>query len=259
MAYKEMYEKVGSVVGWDFSKIDKRKKVVGKKWDFLEIVKGYVTDKTVLLDIGTGGGKKLLEVAKTVEKAYGIDHQQSMISTAHRNLAESKMRNVEFKLADAKNLPFPEEHFDIIMCRHAPFSAQQVYRVMKPKGIFLTQQVYSGKDAANIKRIFGRGQGYGRKPGTGIKKHVRELQAAGFEILRKDTCNVTEYYADMADVIFLLRNTPIIPDFDIDKDRKHLEEIESKYKTDYGIKTNSARYLLVCRKPSREIVRRVDE
>ena len=250
MAYKEMYEQVGSVVGWDFGKIDKRKKVIGKRWVFLEVVKGYVTDKTFLLDIGTGGGEKLLEVAKIAGKAYGIDHQQSMIDAANKNLAEMKMRNVEFKLADAKNLPFPQGYFDVVMCRHAPFYAQQVYRVMKSKGIFLTQQVYSEKDAINIKRVFGRGQGFGReREANPIRRYIRELKAAGFEILRRDTYNATEYYADMADLIFLLRNTPMIPDFDIDKDRKCLEKIESKYTRDDGIKTNSARYLIVCKKP----------
>ena len=250
MAYKEMYEQVGSVVGWDFGKIDKRKKVIGKRWVFLEVVKGYVTDKTFLLDIGTGGGEKLLEVAKIARKTYGIDNQQSMIDAANKNLAEMKMRNVEFKLADAKNLPFPQGYFDVVMCRHAPFYAQQVYRVMKSKGIFLTQQVYSEKDAINIKRVFGRGQGFGReREANPIRRYIRELKAAGFEILRRDTYNATEYYADMADLIFLLRNTPMIPDFDIDKDRKCLEEIESKYTRDDGIKTNSARYLIVCKKP----------
>ena len=250
MAYKEMYEQVGSVVGWDFGKIDKRKKVIGKKWVFLEVVKGYVTDGTFLLDIGTGGGEKLLEVAKIAGKAYGIDNQQSMIDAANKNLAEMKMRNVEFKLADAKNLPFPQGYFDVVMCRHAPFYAQQVYRVMKSKGTFLTQQVHSEKDAINIKRVFGRGQGFGReREANPIRRYIRELKAAGFEILRRDTYNATEYYADMADLIFLLRNTPMIPDFDIDKDRKCLEEIESKYARDDSIKTNSARYLIVCKKP----------
>ncbi len=240
MDYRELYEKVGSVVGWDFSKIEKRKKVVGKKWDFLEIAKGYVTDETVLLDIGTGGGEKLLEIAKRAKKACGIDHQQSMIDAANRNLAESKMLNVEFKLADAKSLPFTDGYFDVVMCRHASFYAQQVYRVMKPNGVFLTQQVYAEKDAINIKSIFGRGQGFSRENvADPIGKYVRELESVGFEVLREDTYDAMEYYADMADLIFLLRNTPIIPNFDIDKDRKCLEEIERKYKTDDGIKTNS--------------------
>jgi len=249
VSYKELYENVGSVVGWDFSKIDKRKKVFGEKWDFLEIVRGYVTSESILLDIGTGGGKKLLDVARFVKKAYGIDHQESMIITANENLGKSEMSNVEFKLADAKELPFPAEYFNVVMCRHAPFYAEEVYRVLRHCGTFLTQQVYSEKDALNIKRIFGRGQGFGREyESNPVRRYVQELQATGLKILRKDTYNATEYYADMADLIFLLRNTPLVPDFDIDNDQRCLEEIEKKYKTKNGIKTNSARFLVLCKK-----------
>ena len=67
MDYKKFYERVGAVIGWDFKEIDKRKIVVGKKWDFLEIVKNYVDKKVILLDIGTGGGEKLLQVSKFVK------------------------------------------------------------------------------------------------------------------------------------------------------------------------------------------------
>lgn len=248
MSYRELYERVGSVVGWDFSKIDKRTKTVGKKWDFLEIVKNYVSNETILLDIGTGGGKKLLEVAKSVEKAYGIDNSRSMITTANRNLRKAKMLNVKFKLADARKLPFPEESFDVVMCRQAPFYSEEVFRVLKSHGVFLTQQV-GEEDKQNIKEVFGRGQSFGEKPGSFMSKCVQELKHAGFEISRKDAYNATEYYADMADLIFLLRNTPLIPDFDIEKDQKYLEEIEKKYKTKNGIKTNSFRFLIICKKP----------
>jgi len=248
MSYKELYERVGSVVGWDFSKIDKRTKTVGEKWDFLEIVKNYVSNETILLDIGTGGGEKLLEIAKFVEKAYGIDNSRSMITTANRNLRKAKMLNVEFKLADAKKLPFTEESFDVAMCRQAPFYAEEVFRVLKPNGVFLSQQV-GEENKQNIKEIFGRGQSFGEKPGSFMSDCIQELENAGLKILRTDTYNATEYYTDMADLIFLLRNTPIMPDFDIEKDERHLEEIEKKYKTKNGIKTNSSRFLIICKKP----------
>ena len=247
--YKQLYKRVGSVIGWDFSKIIRRMKVVGKKWSFLEIIKKYISKETILLDIGTGGGEKLLQIAKFVKRAYGIDNTRGMIATAKKNLTKSKISNIEFKLADAKKLPFPNEYFDVVISRHAPFYAKEVYRVLKPNGLFITQQV-GEKDAENIKRIFGRGQSFGKKSGTLMNKYIQELKNSGFKILRKDTYNATVYYANMADLIFILKNTPTIPDFNIKKDQKFLEEIEQKYKTKDGIKTNSFRFLIICKKPA---------
>jgi SAM-dependent methyltransferase len=245
----KLYERVGAVIGWDFNQITKRTKTAGEKWNFLEVVKKYVNTKTFLLDLGTGGGEALLKIAKSVEKAYGIDNSKSMISTANKNLAKSKTPNVEFKLADTKKIPFPNEYFDVITCRHAPFSVKEMFRVLKPNGIFITQQV-GEKDKQNIKKIFGRGQSFGEKVGTLMGKYIEELKKFGFKILRKDTYNAIEYYASMEDLIFLLKNTPIIPEFDIGKDQKYLEELERKYKTKDGIKTNSFRFLIIGKKPT---------
>jgi SAM-dependent methyltransferase len=250
VSYRELYEKADSVVGWDFSKIDERAKVYGAKWDFLEVVKEYLTNESVLLDIGTGGGKKLLKLAKFTKEAYGIDNSRSMIETAKRNLEESKVTNTEFRLARAEKLPFSDGFFDIIMCRQAPFYASEVFRALKARGVFLTQQV-AENDKQNIKDIFGRGQGFGEQPGAFMKQCIQELKSAGFKILRKDTYNATEYYADMADFMFLLRNTPMIPDFDVEKDERYLTEFEKRYKTKDGVKTNSARFLIICQKPER--------
>ena len=250
--YKRLYERVGSVIGWDFSKITKRMKVVGKKWEFFQTVKNHVNKETILLDIGTGGGELLLKIAPYVKKAYGIDNSKGMLATAKKNLAKSKIRNVKFKLADAKKIPYPDEYFDIVICRHAPFFAKELFRVLKPEGFFITQQV-GEKDKQNIKNVFGRGQSFGEKSGTKVNKYIRELKNLGFKILKKDAYNATEYYANMEDLIFLLKNTPIIPDFDIEKDRKFLKEIERKYKTKTGIKTNSFRFLIICKKPAQQL------
>jgi len=245
--YKKIYDRVGSLMGWDFSKIAKRKKVVGKKWDFLKIIKKYINKETILLDIGTGGGEMLLRVAKFVKKAYGIDKSKSMIITARKNLKKSKLSNVEFILADAKRLPFPKEFFDVVISRHAPFYAGELFRVLRPGGFFITQQVKE-KDKQNIKTIFGRGQMFSQRDGVLMNKYIKELKHKGFKILKKDTYNAVEYYKTIDDLIFLLKNTPIIPDFDLKKDEKNIKKIEERYKTKYGIKTNLSRFLIVCKK-----------
>lgn len=245
--YKKLYNRVGSVIGWDFSQIDSRMKSYGKKWNFTRILRDYVNKKTVLLDLGTGGGEMLLGIAPFVKKAYGIDHSESMVKTAKNNLRKSLLKDVEFKFADTKKIPFLDKSFDVVSCRHAPFYVKEVFRVMKPGGIFITQQV-GEKDKQNIKKIFGRGQSFGEKAGTLMNHYVKELKYSGFKIIRRGIYNATEYYANMEDMIFLLRNTPIIPDFDTKNDEKNLRKLEKKYGSKKGIKTNSYRFIIIAEK-----------
>lgn len=248
--YKELYDHVGSVIGWDFSQISSRMKSYGKKWDFTKILRDYLDKKTVLLDLGTGGGEMLLSMAPFVKNAYGIDHSESMIKTAKDNLRKSHSKNVEFRFADTKKIPFPDESFDVVSCRHAPFYVKEILRVMKPGGIFITQQV-GEKDKQNIKKIFGRGQSFREKAGTLMNRYVGELRDSGFNIIRKETYNATEYYANMEDMIFLLRNTPIIPSFDIQRDEDSLKRLEKKYGSKKGIKTNSYRFVIIAEKQTK--------
>lgn len=246
--YKKVYNKVGSISGWDFGKISKRTKAVDEKWDYLKLVMKYLNKDTYLLDIGTGGGEKLIDFAKAVRKAVGIDHSEGMISTANRNLKKSGLENIQFINVDStKKYPFLNDSFDLVICRHAPFNSEEIFRVLKSGGFFITQQV-GEKDKENIKNIFGRGQSFGEKPGNAQKRYVNELKKAGFRILSADTYNATEYYEDISDVIFLLRNTPIVNKLEIDKDLDYLKQIEDKFTTNKGIRTNSYRYLIVAKK-----------
>ncbi|UCD03628.1 MAG: class I SAM-dependent methyltransferase [Candidatus Woesearchaeota archaeon] len=246
--YKELYDKASSVIGWDFSDIRKRLKTEGRKWNYIELVKTYGNRDSFLLDIGTGGGELLLEVANYFRKAYGIDVSPKMIKTANKNLKESKVSNVEFSVADSKKIPFKDEYFDIVICRHAPFYAKEVFRVLKPKGIFITQQV-AENDKINIKKVFERGQSYGEEPGTLMNKYVKELKEAGFRIIREDKFNIIEYYIP-GDLVFLLKNTPIVDGIDIKKDYLLLEKLEREHNVGDRIKTNASRSLIICKKVS---------
>lgn len=246
--YKKIYDEVGTRSGWDFEKISKRTKVVGEKWDYLKLVKKYLNKDKLLLDVGTGGGEKLIELASSAKKAVGIDHSDSMISTANKNLRASGMKNVEFIKADAnEEFPFSDNLFDLVICRHAPFNPKEVFRVLKTGGLFIMQEV-GEKDKENIKEIFGRGQSFGEKVGTSQAKYVQELKKAGFRILRSEDYSATEYYKDISDIIFLLKSTPIVNKLEIDSDSIYLEELEDKFTTKNGIKTNSYRYLIIARK-----------
>jgi len=246
VSHRKLYRKVGSRMGWDFRALSKRTKVVGKKWKFPELVEKRARGKTIL-DVGTGGGELLLRIAKHAKTACGIDVTKEMIRTARRNLRRSGLRNVEFTVADSRKLPYPDGCFDVVMCRHAPFYAREVARVLRPGGTFMTQQV-TEDDKLNVKKVFGR-SGHGTtKPGTLLKKCLADIRRSGLKIVRKDRYDATEYYS-MDDMIFLLKNTPIVCGLDVKRDAKKLEELDRRFTTRYGIRTNATRFLLICRKP----------
>jgi|SRR3989338_599677 len=241
---KEFYDSVGRRIGWDFSKLDKQVAVRNQKWDFAAVVKKYITKESILLDLGTGSGEKVIPFAKNCKRVYGIDNSKSMIAKAKQNV---KLKNAKFKIGDNNNIPYQNKTFDIITSRHAPINFKEAYRVMKEGGLLITQQV-GERDKQNIKEVFGRGQSYGKTHGKLISDYIKKAQDAGFNVLVKDHYHSIEYYK-FPDLIFLLENTPIIPGFNLKKDTSFLRIIKKKFSYKLGIKTGSCRYLLIMKKP----------
>jgi len=210
------YRKPGKVRGWDFSQIKFSSE--GPRINYRKVVESYLDKNQKLLDIGTGGGEKFLKFAPKVKEAMGIDTDPKMIETARENLRKSGLPNVKFEVCDSEKLKFRDQEFDVVIDRQTPFNAKEVARVLKPEGVFITQQVSEG-DKSNFKEIFQRGQFYGIKLGMLKSKYLIELQEAGMEIIEEKTVNTAEYYRSMDDVIFLLANTPIVPNFNFEEEQ----------------------------------------
>ena len=94
-----------------------------------------------LLDIGCGTGWAVIRAAQTVPSggACGIDLSPGMISRA-TDLADG-LSNVEFRVADAESVPYPDESFNAVMCTNSfhhyanPARAlSEMRRVLKPGG-----------------------------------------------------------------------------------------------------------------------------
>lgn len=244
--YKSFYDRVGLLNGWDFGKI----KVVseGERWDFYEEVTRRCKKSDVLLDIGTGGGEKLLSVADRALLLVGIDQSEGMIRTANANLLEADKPNMRFLQMDAERLDFPAGFFNIVSCRQSGFHAKEVAKVLVEGGTFLTQQVGEG-DKRNMAEMFGRGQFSGSRNDRLIDTYMAELNEAGFRDIRSFEYDATEYYETCEDLLFLLKYTPIVPDFgQSENDFALLETFIEENQTDLGIKTNSKRFMLIATK-----------
>lgn len=105
-----------------------------------------------MLDIGTGPGLMPLLVCERIASArvVGVDLAEHMLRHAREHLASSPHADrVEFRLADAKGLDFPDDTFDAVfsntILHHIPdprpFLSEAV-RVLRPGGAFLIRDLF---------------------------------------------------------------------------------------------------------------------
>ena len=204
-----------------------------------------------VLDIGCGRGEFTLSVAAVAKKVVGVDFSKTAISQAIVNTSLQGVTNVELKLADASSIPHPGESFGLAYGRRGPATyslkaAREAHRVLKRGGLLIQEEI-GEKDKLNWKQIFGRGQNYPFKESVSIEKR-KLLARAGFRKATIKEFEASEFYRSIKDVIMRLETTPIIPNFRKARDRKHLQDLEERYTTRKGIKTNTHRVIVVATK-----------
>jgi ubiquinone/menaquinone biosynthesis C-methylase UbiE len=203
--------------------------------------------KTVL-DEGCGSGVLTLKIARRAMSVIGIDTSTIALEQSKRNLVRSKLANVDFRRADATNLPFPDRSFDIVYSRRGPGSDSartlaEAYRVSRKNGVFMEITI-GERDKHNLARIFGRGQMLSVKGRVSERKKMMLEKARFTRAVTRDYIG-TEVFRAMSDLLVRLRSAPIIPSFDPNKDRKCLAKIRKECMTDRGIETPVHRVVLI--------------
>jgi len=96
-----------------------------------------------ILDVATGTGKQAFAFAKKGYDVIGIDLSEAMLKVANR---KNKHGNVKFEVADATNLPFEDNSFDVSCVSFAlhdmPLNIREkvlkeMVRVTKPEGMIV--------------------------------------------------------------------------------------------------------------------------
>ena len=123
------------------------------------MVKEYLTNPAMkILDVGCGTGRHAINLAtKGYKNITGIDLSPSMISAAQA-AAEAKKAKVDFRICDARELPF-ENEFDAALCLcEGAFGLLEdddenykilkaVHQSLKKQGIFILTTLNLFRDA----------------------------------------------------------------------------------------------------------------
>lgn len=107
-----------------------------------------------VLDIATGGGHTALKFAPYVNQVTATDLTPNMLDKAREFITAQGVGNVDFQVADAEDLPFENEQFDLVTCRIAPHHfpdvakfVQESARVLKTGGLLLVQDHVLSEDS----------------------------------------------------------------------------------------------------------------
>lgn len=254
MQEKELkyYEKIGN---WDFSQI-KYKTENLTNWDLYEKIKENTNEKSLCLDLGTGGGERVLKNYPDVGMIIATDFSEEMIKTAQENAKKYPNKRVKFVKMNNLEMNFPKETFDLISARHTIINAKQIYDCLVQGGTVVIRGV-DKKDCWEMKELFGRGQSYDDEIAISERDYL-DLKEAGFKNIEKVKILQNEYYETEDDLMALLLKTPILDDFSEIKNEEFqnrtiikkdlFDEYVRKYKTEKGILLKRVLYGIVAKK-----------
>lgn len=209
---------------WDFSQI----KYITENytnWDLYDELKKRVTKDSKILDLGTGGGEKLLEFFPECQEILGTDYSKEMIETAKYNLKKSHRKNITFKQMNNLEMTTPNDYYDIVVARHTVIDANQIYKTLKKGGNLLVRGV-DKLDCWSLKLLYGYGQSFFDEIPIS-QKDYEDILKAGFEKVELIPLHVKEYYKTKEDLIALLKKAPILENFSEIKNNLNLSNSKS--------------------------------
>lgn len=142
-------ENIAHIHGWDFSHIDGRcEEEKDLPWDYRNIITGYLKREDQLLDLDTGGGEFLLSLGHPFCNTSATESYPPNVLLCRETLIPL---GIKFNEANASaTLPFGDGAFGMVINRHGDFNADEIYRVLKPSGIFVTEQVGAENDRSLV-------------------------------------------------------------------------------------------------------------
>jgi len=244
-----------SFSGWDFSYITMNGRMIEtpKKWNYYNVVFPWLLKANTLLDMGTGGGEVLAGFTPLPPNTYATEQHKPNIPVARERLEPLgvKVVQIDEKYMNNEVLPFEDQMFDLIINRHESFYPPELMRILKPGGLFITQQV--GQGLWNLKKALTGKEGI--KSDWNLETVVRGLESAGFQMLdaREDTQFIRLY--DIGAIAYWLRAVPWIieditgvPDFTVEKYKDRLWELHLQIEKEGFYDCSHALFIIIANK-----------
>jgi SAM-dependent methyltransferase len=231
--------------GWDFSWLDGRLIEDAPPWDYRQIVLRHLSDAASLLDMGTGGGEFLASLPGLPADTQATEAYPPNIKIAKARLEPLGIR--VHALNDGEKLPLPDESFDLVINRHESFDPMEVFRILKPGALFITQQV-GGRDNIALNQFLAPGINL-QYADWDLLEAVKGLKATQLNIKFQQEVFPENYFLDVGAVVYYLKVIEWqIPGFDIQQSRDKLKQLHQHILENGYFQTLTHRFLIIAEK-----------
>ncbi len=239
-------EDVAHIKGWDFSYLDGRMKEDDSlPWNYGDVIRQYLKDDMKMMDFDTGGGEFLLSLGHPFKNTAATEGWEPNVKLCSEKLLPL---GIDFKpCVDESNIPFEDGAFDICINRHGSYDPKEQHRLLKPEGLFITQQVGERNDRELVEMVL---------PGTppvvshhNMADQCRAFQEAGFEIIKSDEAFRPIRFYDAGALVWFARVIVWeFPDFSVDRCFDRLLEVNEAIEKNGYVEGTVHRFLIVAKR-----------
>lgn len=230
---------------WDFSHLEGVIKDEPLPWNYKDIVKKYLKKEYKLLDMHTGGGEFVLSLNHPYKNTYLTEGWKPNVKLCIEKLSPLGI-NV-YEANNDNNLPFKDNFFDIIINRHGHFDIKEIRRILKPKGLFITQQV-GEKNNENLSKKLIRDFN-SKYTNHNLKNISKEIKESFFDILYKEEYFPYLRFYDIKAIVYFAKIIKWeFPDFSVEKCFERLKEINQEIRKKQYFESVQHRFIIVARK-----------
>lgn len=240
-------EAAAHIHGWDFSHIHGRyTEETDLPWDYERIIRKYLKPTYSILDIDTGGGEFLLNLNHPHNRTSATEAYPPNVELCTEKLLPL---GIDFREEiDYCNLSFADNSFDIVINRHGSYEVPELKRILKPGGLFITEQVGELNDYDLIQLLLpGSPATY---KGWSLEKNIREFETHEFELLEQEEAFRPIRFYDIGALVWF---AGIIEwefiGFSVDRCFENLCKAQKILERDGAVEGEIHRFLVVARKP----------
>ena len=228
------------VTGWEFAWLDGRAVGSDPSWSYPELARPLLRSAHSLLDLDTGGGELLVELAPLPPHTVAVEGWAPNVPVARDRLTP-------FGVSVVTELPGGENEFDVVLSRHGRLPAEDIARLLRPGGTLLSQQVGSD-DLKDLNAELGAPPPYATS--WTAKEAVAALEAAGLTVtdVREERPPLT--FHDVGALVYQLRAVPWqIRGFTPQRYDRALRRIDAVIRTHGHYTATAHRFLVQASRP----------